>query len=167
MSVFGNHFRYYAAFPLQTSSQRHKCSSGVSVNKAALRFGNLCVWNPSTLWKKPSNLRHSCAKNACLENVPKVGIDVYCTSWQKVNTYDPHLNPTVSQSFGWNSLDKLWKKCYQHWKEIDWSPWSKFPCYQSKQQPREDKVLYLTKWCAYTTYLTSQTTVLCLIICSQ
>jgi len=43
-----------SAFPLQTQLKRHKRRSGRSVSKAALRFGNLCVYEPSTLKKKPS-----------------------------------------------------------------------------------------------------------------
>ena len=61
-------FRCRSAFPIQMqlgrhkrssgrhkrSSGRHKCSPGRSVSEAALRFGNLCVYKPSTLRKKPS-----------------------------------------------------------------------------------------------------------------
>ena len=36
------------------SSGRHKCSSGRSVSEAALHFGNLHVYEPSSLWMKPS-----------------------------------------------------------------------------------------------------------------
>ena len=54
-------FRRCSTFLLQTqlgrqthSSGRHKRSSGRSVNKAAPRFRNLCVYEPSALRKKPS-----------------------------------------------------------------------------------------------------------------
>ena len=50
-----------SAFPLQAhllrhkrSSGRHECNPGRSVSEAAPRFRNLCVYEPSTLWKKPS-----------------------------------------------------------------------------------------------------------------
>jgi len=49
------------------SSGRHKHSSERSISEAARRFGNLCVYKPCTLQKKPSDLRRSCATNACLE----------------------------------------------------------------------------------------------------
>ena len=54
-------FRCCSALPVQTqlgrhkhSSGRHKCSSGISVSEAVPRFGNLCVYKPSALQKKPS-----------------------------------------------------------------------------------------------------------------
>ena len=47
-------FHCCSAFPLQTQLGRHKHHSGRSVSEAALRFGNLCVYEPSTLQKKPS-----------------------------------------------------------------------------------------------------------------
>ena len=46
------------------SSGRHKHSSGRSISKATLHFGNLCIYKPSTLRKKPSNFQQSCATNA-------------------------------------------------------------------------------------------------------
>jgi len=48
-------------------STRHKRSSGRPVSEAALYFGNLCVYEPSGYRKKPSDMQHSCATNACLE----------------------------------------------------------------------------------------------------
>jgi len=54
-------FHCCSAFPVQMqlgrhkhSSRRHKRSPGRSVSEPALRFGNLCVYEPSTLQKKPS-----------------------------------------------------------------------------------------------------------------
>jgi len=61
-------FHCCSAFPLKTrlgrhkhssgrhkcSSRRHKHSSRGSVSEAALRFGNLLVYEPNALWKKPS-----------------------------------------------------------------------------------------------------------------
>ena len=47
-------FRYCSALPLQMQLGRHKCSSRRSVSKAAPHFGNLCVYEPSALRKKPS-----------------------------------------------------------------------------------------------------------------
>ena len=47
-------FHCCSAFPLQTQLGRCKRSPGRSISKAALRFGNLCVYEPNALRKKPS-----------------------------------------------------------------------------------------------------------------
>ena len=68
-------FHYRCVFrtlqKLNQNSRRHKHSSGRSISKAALHFGNLCVYKPSTLCKKPSNFRHSCATNVHSEKHSK------------------------------------------------------------------------------------------------
>ena len=60
---------------------RYKCSSRRSISEAALHFGYLCVYEPSTLQKKPSaslkkpsNLQCSCAVNTFQKNVLNVGV---------------------------------------------------------------------------------------------
>jgi len=69
---------------------RHKSSSRRSLSEAALRFGNICVYKPSSLrrkpsnpWKKPSNLQCSCAAYTRLEKCSKCRhhflLDTYCT----------------------------------------------------------------------------------------
>ena len=71
-----NHFHDCVALPLQIST-RHKHSSGRSTSEAALCFGNLRVYEPSGLHKKPSDMRHSSATNICLEirtYAPNVGV---------------------------------------------------------------------------------------------
>ena len=52
----------------------YKLSSGRSVSEAALRFGNLCVYESNALWKKLPNLLHSCAANTFRRNVPNVNV---------------------------------------------------------------------------------------------
>ena len=52
----------------------YKLSSGRSVSEAALRFGNLCVYESNALRKKLPDLRHSCAANTFQRNVPNVNV---------------------------------------------------------------------------------------------
>lgn len=47
--VRGNQLCYCTASLLQIKLWKHKHSSGRSISKAALHFGNLCVYKPSTL----------------------------------------------------------------------------------------------------------------------
>ena len=72
-------------------SRRHKCSSGRSISEAAPCYGNLCVYEPSALRKKPtyfrkkpsdlrkkpSDLRCSCAANSFQKNVPNFSVNFY------------------------------------------------------------------------------------------
>jgi len=53
---------------------RYKQSSRRSVSEAVPHFTNLCVYEISALQKKPSDFRHSCATNTCLEKSSKVQI---------------------------------------------------------------------------------------------
>jgi len=54
---------------------RSKRERGRYVSEAAPHFGNLCVYEPSALRKKPSGLRQSRAANAFRKGVPNRGIN--------------------------------------------------------------------------------------------
>ena len=55
--------------------ERSKRERGRYISEAAPRFGNLCVYEPSALRKKPSGLRRSRAANAFRKGVPNRGIN--------------------------------------------------------------------------------------------
>ena len=84
-------FPLYCFFAVtKQSSGRHKRTSRRSLSEAALHFGNICAYKPSSLrkkpsnpWKKPSNLQCSCAANTRLEKCSECRhhflLDTYCT----------------------------------------------------------------------------------------
>jgi len=86
-----NDARLWKPLSLLCCSRSYKCSSGWSISKAALLFGNLRVYEPSTLWKKPSAsseetsdsqkkpfiLWSSCATNTRSECALNVGVILF------------------------------------------------------------------------------------------
>ena len=102
-------FRCCSAFPLLTWLGRRKRSPGRSVSEAALRFGNLCVFKPSALRKKPLLRKkpsipgrslpicgrshpicsRSCAANTFWKSVPNVGVLTRTVAASKIRSLFP------------------------------------------------------------------------------